>query len=318
MTVIPHAIPRKSLIRSSTGLRRRKAVNAFMLALTGVMTLLALVPLFWIITYVVLQGGRNLDLAFFTRLPRPLGLPGGGVLHAIEGTLLLSILASFFSVPPGLLAALYVARHPNTPLGTAVRFATDVLSGVPSIVIGLFGYAVIVKTQGHYSAIAGGIVLAMIMLPMIIRTTEEMVKLVPGSLREGSLALGAPEWKTSLSVILPAASNGIITGVLLGLARATGETAPLLFTTLGNERFEIGAMIQRGVNAGLPFTAIVGQILNQPVDSLPLTLWKYSQQPYPERVSQAWTAALVLMLFVLIMNITARVIVQMRTARMRG
>jgi phosphate transport system permease protein len=199
-----------------------------------------------------------------------------------------------------------------------VRFSTDVLAGVPSIVIGLFGYALIVKAQGHYSALAGGIALAILMLPTIIRTTEEMLKLVPHTLREGSLALGAPEWKTTLSVNIPAAASGIVTGILLGIARASGETAPLLFTALGNENYEVGKIVSGGVANHQSLFAVLGRIFEQPVDSLPLTLWKYAQQPYPERVNQAWAAALVLMLFVLIVNITARLWVQVRTNRLQG
>jgi phosphate transport system permease protein len=281
-------------------------------------TALTLVPLFWIIGYVVYQGGKSIDLSFFTQLPRPPGMAGGGVLNAIEGTILLIILASLFAIPPGVLAAFYAAYYPNTPLGIAVRFSTDVLSGVPSIVIGLFLYALVVKTQGHFSALAGGISLAILMLPTIIRTTEEMLKLVPPALREASLALGAPEWKTSLSVVLPAAGNGLITGFLLGLARASGETAPLLFTALGNEYFDFFSQMRSGLAAGHdPFT-VLGGILEQPVDSLPLTLWKYAQQPYPERLQQAWAAALVLMGLVLATNIGARLWIVIRARRMQG
>ena len=247
-----------------------------------------------------------------------MGMAGGGVLHAIEGTLILTVLSGLFAIPPGVLAAFYVAYHPNTPLGIAVRFGTDVLSGVPSIVIGIFGYALVVKPQGHYSALAGGVALAILMLPTIIRTTEEMIKLVPHTLREGSLALGAPEWKTALKVTLPAAMNGIITGFLLGLARATGETAPLLFTALGNDRFEIGRQIQMNLANGRSLPQAILSILQQPVDSLPLTLYKYSQQPFPERVSQAWAVALVLMGLVLVTNIGARIWVQVRTSRLQG
>jgi phosphate transport system permease protein len=296
----------------------RKFTNLFMLSLTGLFTALALVPLFWIIGYVIYKGGQYINLDFFIHMPRPLGMAGGGVLHAIEGTLILTLLAGVFAIPPGLLAAVYVAYHPNTPLGIATRFGTDVLSGVPSIVIGLFGYALIVKTQGHYSALAGGIVLAILMLPTIIRTTEEMLKLVPRTLREGSLALGAPEWKTTLSVDIPAAASGIVTGILLGLARASGETAPLLFTALGNENYEIGKIVSGGVANHQGFFAIINNIFEQPVDSLPLTLWKYAQQPYPERVNQAWAAALVLMIFVLLVNVVARIWVQVRTNQLQG
>lgn len=308
----------RQLIQSKTGYRRRKISNVVMLAITGLFTLLALVPLFWIIGYVIYKGGQYINLDFFIHLPRPLGIAGGGVLNAIEGTIVLTILASLFAVPPGILAAYYVAYKPNTFLGVLVRFGTDVLSGVPSIIIGLFCYALIVKNQGHYSALAGGIALAILMMPTIIRTTEEMIKLVPRSLREGALALGSPEWKTALSVTLPAASKGIITGVLLGIARASGETAPLLFTALGNDNYDIGKIIQSGVANHQNVFTILSNIIGQPVNSLPLTLWKYAQQPYPERVNQAWAAALVLMILVLSINILTRVWVQVRTKRMQG
>ncbi len=289
-----------------------------MLILTGLTTVLALVPLFWIIGYVVYQGGRYINWSFFTQLPRPPGVAGGGVLNAIEGTILLVILSSLFAIPPGVLAAFYAAYYPNTALGIGIRFSTDVLSGVPSIIIGLFLYAVVVKVQGHFSALAGGIALAILMLPVIIRTTEEMLKLVPPALREASLALGAPEWKTSLQVVLPAAANGLVTGFLLGLARASGETAPLLFTALGNEYFDIAAQLRSGLASGQNPFAILSGILGQPVDSLPLTLWKYAQQPYPERTHQAWAAALVLMALVLVTNIAARLWIVFRQNRMKG
>jgi phosphate transport system permease protein len=298
--------------------RQRKVANATMLSLTGLVTALALIPLFWIIGYVLIRGGKNINLDFFIHLPRPLGMTGGGVLSAIEGTLVVTFLAALFAIPPGVLAAFYAARYPNTPLGVVLRFSTDVLSGVPSIVVGLFAYSAIVVPMGHYSGLAGGAALAVIMLPTIIRTTEEMLKLVPATLREASLGLGAPEWKTSLSVLFPAASSGIVTGFLLALARAAGETAPLLMTTLGNERFDIGQIFRAGVQGHKSVFTILWSIVNQPVDSLPLALWKYAQQPYPERVQQAWAVALVLMLFVLIVNISARVWIQNRSRRMKG
>jgi phosphate transport system permease protein len=297
---------------------RRKATNALMLSLTGVMTLMALVPLFWIVGYVIYRGGPSLNLDFFTQMPRPLGDVGGGVVHAIQGTIIVTLLAALFAIPPGVLAAFYAAHHPNTPLGIVVRFGTDVLSGVPSIVIGLFSYAVMVKPMGHYSGLAGGVALAILMLPTIIRTTEEMLKLVPHTLREGSLALGAPEWKTSLDVLLPAAFSGIATGFLLGLARATGETAPLLFTALGNERFNLSQIVTSGAQSHQSFFQIIGRVVDQPIDSLPLTLWKYAQQPYPERVEQSWAVALVLMIFVLLLNIIARLWIESRARRLRG
>lgn len=301
------------VINPRNGYRRRMTTNFFMMVLSLLLTLTALVPLFWIIGYVFVKGNQFINLSFFTQLPKPLGISGGGVLHAIEGTLLLTILAALFSIPIGLLVAFYAAFHPNTPLGLAVRFGTDVLAGVPSIIVGIFCYALIVKPQGHYSALAGGVALAILMLPTIIRTTEEMIRLVPQSLREASLALGAPDWKTTIKVMFPAALNGIVTGFLLALARASGETAPLLFTALGNDRFEIGRMVQSGTQNGQSILTIIYNILQQPVDSLPLTLYKYSQQPFPERVAQSWAIALVLMSFVLLTNLLARVYVNYRT-----
>lgn len=303
---------------SPTHYQRRKFANWIMLSLTGVLTVLALVPLFWIVGYVIFRGGRYINFDLLIHMPLPMGVAGGGVLHAIEGTLVLTLLSAIFAIPPGLLAAFYVAYKPNTPLGIVVRFGTDVLAGVPSIVIGLFIYALVVKTQKHFSALAGGIALAILMLPTIIRTTEEMLKLVPQSLHEAALALGSPEWKASTSIILPAAANGVVTGVLLGIAHASGETAPLLFTALGNENYEIGKYINSGIAAHQNIFQILGKIINQPVNSLPLTLWKYAQQPFPERINQSWAVALVLMLLVLAINILARIWMQIRTSRMQG
>ncbi|MBN1888901.1 MAG: phosphate ABC transporter permease PstA [Thermoflexales bacterium] len=296
----------------------RRIVNVVMLSITGLFTLLALVPLVWIIVYVLRTGGPHVSLDLFTKLPAGLGQSGGGVLNAIQSTLVVTLLAVLLSVPVGVLTAFYVSRHPNTPLGIAVRFGTDVLSGVPSIVVGLFGYALMVKPRGHYSALAGGVAIAIIMLPTIIRTTEEMLKLVPNTLREGSLALGAPEWKTSLSVMLPAAISGVVTGIMLALARGVGETAPLLFTVLGNDRYDVGQIVGGGLQGGQTLGQVTQRLLDQPVDGLTLTMWKYAQQPFPERVQQAWAVALVLMVFVLSINITARLIVVWRQKQLNG
>jgi len=301
MSTLTRTLSRSSL-QAKGRYQRRHAVNAVMLGLTGFFTLMALVPLVWIVVYVIQTGAPAVTLELFTKLPAGLGQAGGGVLHAIEGTLVVTLLASVLSMPIGVLTAFYVATHPNTPLGLAVRFGTDVLAGVPSIVIGLFGYALIVLPQGHYSALAGGVAIAIIMLPTIIRTTEEMIKLVPNAMREGSLALGAPEWKTSLRVVLPAAVNGVVTGFMLAIARGVGETAPLLFTVLGNDRYDISQIMRSTPNLG----DAVSRVLDQPTDGLTLTMWKYAQQPFPERVQQAWAVALVLMLFVLGINILAR------------
>ena len=297
---------------------RRKTVNAIMLTITGLMTILALIPLFWIIGYVVYKGGQYINLDFFIHTPRPLGMAGGGVLNAIQGTLIIAGLAAVIAIPPAVLAAFYAANNPNTPVGIALRFSTDVLAGIPSIVIGLFAYAILVKPMGHYSGFAGAVAMAFLMLPTIIRTTEEMIKLVPHTLREASLGLGATEWKTSLSVVLPAAMNGIITGFLLAIARAAGETAPLLFTALGNERYDLGQLIQSGIAQKLGIVEIIKRIFDQPVDSLPLTLWKYAQQPYPERIQQSWAAALVLLIVILLINIFARLWVENRKRRLQG
>jgi phosphate transport system permease protein len=172
--------------------------------------------------------------------------------------------------------------------------------------------------MGHYSGFAGGVAMAILMLPTIIRTTEEMLKLVPHTLREASLGLGAPEWKTSLSIVFPAALNGIVTGFLLAIARAAGETAPLLFTALGNERYDLGLIVKSGVAQKQSLFAILQRVFNQPVDSLPLTLWKYAQQPYPERIQQSWAAALVLMIVILLINIFARLWIEVRKRRLQG
>lgn len=299
-------------------LTRRKATSAIMLTVTGLLTLLALAPLFWILGYVVYRGGHSLTLDFFIQLGRPLGTPGGGVLFAIEGSAVMTILACLMAIPPGVLAAFYAAGNPDSPLGVALRFATDVLAGIPSIIVGLFVYVLVVVPSKHYSAVAGALALAILMLPIIIRTTEEMLKLVPQTLREGSLGLGAPEWKTSISVVFPAALNGVITGFLLAIARAIGETAPLLFTSLGNERFDVGQIVGGGIQAHQNPLAIIGRIINQPVDSLPLTLWKYAQQPYPERIDQSWAIALVLMLLVLLIEVMARLWIESRKRAQQG
>jgi len=301
-------------IQNRSRFTARRITNAIMLTLTGAVTLLALLPLFWIIGYVIFKGGQYINLDFITQMPKPLGVQGGGVLHAMQGTLILTMLSAIIAIPPSIIIAFYAAFRPNTLLGIVLRFSTDVLSGVPSIVIGLVGYALIVKPQGHYSGLAGSFAIAVMMLPIIIRTTEEMLKLVPNNLREGSLALGAAEWKTSLSVILPAAANGVITGIMLGIARVSGETAPLIFTTLGNERYNIGQIVQGGDS----FFQTLYNIVEQPMDSLPLTLWKYAQQPFPERVNQSWAVALVLMLFVLAINIVVRLWIRSRGTHLKG
>lgn len=297
---------------------RRKITNSFMLMLTSFMVLLALFPLFWIIIFVFIRGLEAINVSFFTQLPAILGQSGGGILHAIQGTFILIIISAILAIPLGILIALFIVRNPDSYLGMATRLGTDVLSGVPTIIIGIFCYTFIVKPQGHFSALAGGIALAIIMLPIIIRTTEEIVKLVPADLREASLALGAPEWKTALMVVLPAAQNGIISGLMLGIARASGETAPLLFTALGNEGFNITQIYKNGITQGQNIFTIIGRIINSPVDSLPLTLYKYTSLPYPERITQAWGVALVLLAIILFLNITTKLFILKREAKLKG
>jgi phosphate transport system permease protein len=291
-------------IRSQTGLQRRKLINRSMLVLTAVFTLLAIIPLVWIVVYTIGQGLQYLNLDLLTKLPVGLGQLGGGVSHALQGTIVITVLASLFSIPIALLAGVYAASHPNTKLGVGLRFSTDVLAGVPSIIVGLFGYAAIVVPMGTYSALAAGVAVAIIMIPSIVRTTEEMLKLVPQALREGSLALGSPEWKTTVRVLLPAAVAGVVTGFILAIARGVGETAPLLFTALGNDRYDLGTILRGGMYE---------RLILQPTDALTLTMYKYSQSPFPERQQQAWAVALLLMVFVLGVNVFTRWLV-LRTA----
>lgn len=278
--------------------RRRKLVNVVMLSLTGISTLLVISPLIWILGYVLQQGLPAISLKFLTQLPTPVGVDGGGIVNALLGSLMTVGLGALIAAPIGVLAGFYAASHPDTSLGVMLRFSTDVISGVPSIVMGIFAYTLIVLPQRHFSAFSGGAVLAFIMLPIIIRTTEEMLKLVPGSLREGSLALGATEWKTSLSVILPAALNGVITGVMLAIARAAGEAAPMLFTAFGN-----------------PF---MDSNFNQPVATLPHMIYVYAISPYSDWHAKAWATALVLIVIILILNIIARLWIRGRARMLKG
>ena len=285
----------KRVTRSATHERGRRAVNIIMLGLMGLMTVIALIPLAWILVEVFMRGSQFMTLGFLTDTFKPTSMGGGGIWHAIVGTAILIGLASLFSMPLGILAAFYVVAHPNTTLGLAVRFGTDVLSGLPSIVVGLFVYSLFVIGRG-YSALAGSLALAILMLPVVVRTTEEMLKLVPKSLREASLALGAPEWKTSFSVMLPAAVTGVVTGLMLAIARVAGETAPLLFTALGSNSLSTE--------------------LDKPIASLPLTLFKYAVDPSKVRNAQAWAIALIIVTLVLLLNIGARLIATWRSKMM--
>lgn len=276
--------------------RRRKFTSVVMIMLTGLASVLVVLPLIWILTYVFQQALPAINLKFFTELPTPVGVPGGGIANALVGSAMTVGLGVLIAAPIGILTAVYSAYHPDSPLGLAIRFGTDVISGVPSIVMGMFAYALIVLPQHHFSAFAGGVVLSFIMLPIIVRTTEEMLKLVPGSLREASLALGAVEWKTSWSVVLPAAFSGVLTGLILAVARAAGEAAPMLFTAFGN-----------------PF---MNTDYGQPVSTLPQTIFVYAIAPYDDWHAKAWGTALVLIMIILLLNILARTFVWWRVRRL--
>jgi phosphate transport system permease protein len=267
-----------------------------MLAVTALATTLAVAVLLWILVYVVRQGLQAITPSFFTSLPTPVGVPGGGIANALVGSLMTVGLGVLMAAPIGILAAIYVAAHPDHPVGLAIRFGTDVIAGIPSIVMGIFAYTLIVLPQRHFSAFSGAAVLAFIMLPIIIRTTEEMLKLVPPSQREASLALGAPEWKTSLNVVLPAAFAGVLTGLMLAIARAAGEAAPMLFTSFGN-----------------PF---MNTQFSQPVATLPHLIYLYATSPYEDWHAKAWGTALVLIVLILVLNTISRLFVWWRVRRL--
>jgi phosphate transport system permease protein len=277
---------------------RRKLTSGVMLGLTGVAALIAVVPLAWILFYVVQEGGRFLSVDFFTQLPTPVGVPGGGIANAILGSLVVVGIACAIAIPVSIVAAFYVSEHANTPLGLAVRFGTDVLAGVPSIVMGIFAYTIVVLAQRHFSAFSGGFALAIIMIPIVTRTTEEMLRLVPNDLREGALALGAPRWRTTIQVLFPAAMSGVITGVMLAIARAAGEAAPMIFTAFGNPYFNLDP--------------------NQPTATLPHMIFVYAISPYKDWHDKAWTTALVLIALVLGLNVIARGLMWWRTRRLTG
>jgi phosphate transport system permease protein len=276
--------------------RLRKGINSIMMAGTAVCMLLAVIPLIWIIGYVAAKGAPSLSIGFFTQMPTPAGVPGGGLANALIGSAITVGLGLLIAAPIGILAALFMSANPSSQVSYILRFSTDVISGVPSIVMGIFAYTLIVLPQRHFSAFSGGVVLSFIMLPTIVRTVEEMLRLVPPHYREGSLALGASEWRTYLTVVLPAAGNGIITGLMLAIARAAGEAAPMLFTAFGN-----------------PFMNLS---LNQPVATLPQTIFNYAISPYPDWQAKAWGTALVLIILVLSLNIGARIFVGLRNRRL--
>jgi phosphate transport system permease protein len=266
----------------------RKAVNAVMLTLTGVAAFGVVCVLFLILGYLILNGGHSLNLNFFTQLPKPVGETGGGMANAIVGSLKLLMLAALMGLPVGLLAGIYLAEFGGKTFSFIVRYTTDLLNGVPSIVIGIFAYALVVLPVKHFSALAGGVALGIMVIPITVRSTEEFLRGVPNSMREAAMALGASKWKTIVTVVLPAASGGILTGMLLALARVAGETAPLLFTAFGNRYW--------------------GQGWGQPIASLPVMIYTYAISPYDDWHRQAWAAGLVLLMLVLLSNLGARFI----------
>jgi phosphate transport system permease protein len=274
---------------------RRKATNAIMLSLTGLCAAFTVSVLLFILGYLVWNGGRALNWDFLTQLPKPVGESGGGMGNAIVGSAKLLLLAAAFGVPAGFFAGVYVAEFGGSALSAAIRYATDLLNGVPSIVIGIFAYALVVIPMRHFSALAGGVALAVMVIPITIRTTEQFLRAVPDSLREGALALGAPKWRVVATVVVPAASRGILTGIILGIARVAGETAPLLFTSFSNRYWSAG--------------------FDQPTASLPVMIFTYAISPYEDWHRQAWAAGLVLLALMLAANVAARLILSPKTAR---
>jgi phosphate transport system permease protein len=270
---------------------RRMISNAMVGLMIGAV-LVALLPLFLILIDLVAKGAGSLSVDFFTRTPAPAGETGGGVAHAIVGTLIIVGTASLIGLPIGIAAGIYCAEYPGSRLTWVTRFVADVMNGTPSIVVGVFAWAWIVATQKHFSALAGSAALAMLMIPMVLRTTEEMIKLVPNSLREAALALGYPRWRTSLSIVVRTTLPGIVTGSLLAVARIAGETAPLLFTALGSQYLSFD--------------------LDQPMAALPLTVFTYATGPYEEWHRNAWAAALVLIIVVLVLSLGARLATRRR------
>jgi phosphate transport system permease protein len=264
----------------------RRITSDLFVAFCALSVLVALVPLAFVLFFVVSQGIQAVNFGFFTQMPRPVGEPGGGMANAIVGTLMVTGLGSLMALPIGILSGVYMAEYSGTRFSSVVRFAADTLNGVPSIVIGVFAYGVAVMPFRQFSAVAGGIALGIMMIPIIARTTEELILLVPGTMREGALALGATRARAVFSVVLPAALPGIITGIVLALARIAGETAPLLFTSFNN-RF---------------FTTDLGQ----PISTLTVQVYTYAISPYEDWHRQAWAGALVLVTIVLSCSILAR------------
>jgi phosphate transport system permease protein len=269
-------------------LRWRKFVSSFMLSMTGVCAFVAVSVLFFILGSLVYHGGTSINWNFFTKLPSPVGETGGGMANAIVGSAKLLLLATLFGVPIGFLGAVYLAEFSGSKVAFVVRYAADLLNGAPSIVIGIFAFSIAVHPFKHFSTLAGGFALGVMMVPITLRSTEQFLLDVPRTLREGAMALGASKWKTIATVIVPAAYRGILTAILLAFARVAGETAPLIFTALGNSYWSHG--------------------WNEPTASLPVMIWNYSISAYEDWHRQAWAAGLVLLILILVINIMARAI----------
>lgn len=267
---------------------RRKAVNAVMLSLTGLCTALAVGMLFFVLGYLFVQGGFSLNWDFFTKLPVPVGEMGGGMANALIGSFKVLLLATCIGAPIGFFAGVYLAEYAGGSYASVIRFVTDLLNGVPSIVIGIFVYTLIVAKAG-FSTYSAGVALGIMMIPIALRSTEEFLLSVPGTLREGAMALGATKSRTIATVVVPAAMRGLISGMMLNLARVSGETAPLLFTAFGNQFWSPG--------------------WSQPTATLPAMVYAYAVSPYPDWHRQAWAAGFVLLTMVFLVNITARTIV---------
>jgi len=276
----------------------RKSLNVVMLSLTGACAFVTVAVLALILGYLLWYGASAMNWDFFTKLPKPVGDIGGGMANAIVGSAKLLLLASLIGMPIGVLAAIYLAEFGGKTFPFIVRYTTDLLNGVPSIVIGIFAYALVVIPMKHFSTLAGGFALGVMMIPIAVRSTEEFLRAVPRSLREGAMALGASKWRTILTVIVPAAIQGIITGLMLDVARVAGETAPLLFTAFSNRFWSPG--------------------WNQPIASLPVMIFTYAISPYDDWHRQAWAAGLILLGLVFVVNITARLIMARRAAFLRG
>jgi phosphate transport system permease protein len=266
----------------------RKLLNATMTALTALCALVAIVSLFLILGYIFAGGMRALSPAFLVNDPKPIGEPGSGIANAIVGTLILVSLGSLIGMPIGILAGIFLSEFGSNRFGQLLRFLIDTLTGTPSIVVGVFVWTVMVHPMGHFSALSGGVALAIMMMPIVARTTEEMIRLVPHSLREAALALGAPRWRTTLGVVLRTAASGVATGAMLAIARIAGETAPLLFTALGLNYLSTNIL--------------------QPMASLTVQIYYYAGSPYDEWHDMAWAATLVLVTIILALNIGVRVL----------